>query len=52
LPAFVEHRPRQLLHALTAGARVIATAACGLAPASNLTIVPAGNADALTSAIL
>jgi hypothetical protein len=52
LPAFVEHRPRQLLHALAAGARVIATAACGLAPASNLTIVPAGNADALTEAIL
>jgi hypothetical protein len=52
LPAFVEHRPRQLLHALAAGARVIATAACGLAPASNLTIVPAGSADALTEAIL
>jgi hypothetical protein len=52
LPAFVEHRPRQLLHALAAGARVIATATCGLAPASNLTIVPAGNADALTEAIL
>jgi hypothetical protein len=52
LPAFVEHRPRQLLHALAAGARVIATATCGLAPASNLTIVPAGSADALTEAIL
>lgn len=50
LPAFVEHRPRQLLHALAAGARVIATTACGLAPAINLTIVPAGNADALTGA--
>jgi hypothetical protein len=52
LPAFVEHRPRQLLHALAAGARVIATPACGLAPASNLTIVPAGDADALAEAIL
>lgn len=51
LPAFVEHRPRQLLHALAAGARVIATATCGLAPASNLTIVPAGNAGALTEAL-
>ncbi|MGA8532560.1 MAG: VanW family protein [Candidatus Tumulicola sp.] len=50
LPAFVEHRPRQLLHALAAGARVIATTACGLAPAINLTIVPAGNSDALTKA--
>jgi hypothetical protein len=48
----VEHRPRQLLHALAAGARVIATAACGLAPASNLAIVPPGNADALAEAIL
>ena len=51
LPAFVENRPRRLLHALAAGARVIATATCGLAPASNLTIVPAGNADALTEAL-
>jgi len=39
------------LHALATGARVIATATCGLAPASNLTIVPAGNADALTEAL-
>src|SRR5579863_3170999 len=52
LPAFVEHRPRQLLHALAAGARVVATASCGLGPASNLAIVPAGNPDALAQAIL
>jgi len=51
LPAFVEHRPRMLLHALAAGAQVIATASCGLAPAGNLTIVPAGNADALTAVL-
>jgi hypothetical protein len=51
LPAFVEHRPRRLLHALAAGAEVIASDACGLAPARNLTIVAAGDADELSAAI-
>jgi hypothetical protein len=51
LPAFVEHRPRGLLHALSAGASVIASDACGLAPANNLTIVATGDADAFTAAI-
>ena len=51
LPAFVEHRPRRLLHALAAGAHVIASDACGLAPADNLTVVPAGDIDAFTAAL-
>lgn len=51
LPAFVEHRPRRLLQALAAGARVIASDACGLAPAHNLTIVATGDADAFAAAI-
>lgn len=51
LPALVEHRPRRLLHALAAGASVIASEACGLAPASNLTIVAAGDAGALAAAL-
>lgn len=51
LPAFVEHRPRRLLRALAAGASVIASDACGLAPASNLTIVETGDADAFAAAI-
>lgn len=51
LPAFVEHRPRRLLHALAAGASVIASDACGLTPSSNLTIVATGDVDAFAAAI-
>jgi len=51
LPAFVEHRPRRLLHALAAGASVIASDACGLAPTNNLTIVATGDGEAFASAI-
>jgi hypothetical protein len=50
-PAIVEDRPRHLLSALAAGIPVIATPACGLAPQSGLTIVPAHDLSALTAAL-
>jgi hypothetical protein len=49
--AFVEDRPRKLLAALASGVPVIATAACGIAPRQGLTLVPAGDTDALAAAI-
>ena len=52
LPAFVENRPRRLLEALAGGVPVVATPACGLGPAEGLTLVPAGDADALREAIV
>jgi hypothetical protein len=51
LPAFVEHRPRRLLQAMSMGVPVVASSACGLAPAQNLTIVSAGDVDELTAAL-
>ena len=50
-PALVEERPRHLLAALAAGVPVIATAGCGIAGHDCLTIVPAGDAAALTAAL-
>ena len=50
-PAYVEHQPRLLLRALAAGVPVVATPACGLAPAAGLTLVPAGNYAALRQAV-
>jgi hypothetical protein len=50
-PAFLEDKPRKLLAALASGIPVIATDACGLAPQDGLTLVPAGDADALTAAL-
>jgi hypothetical protein len=50
-PAIAEDHPRHLLTALAAGVPVIATAACGLAPQSGLTIVPAGDPGALIEAL-
>ncbi|HEY0104692.1 MAG TPA: glycosyltransferase, partial [Rhizomicrobium sp.] len=50
-PALLEDAPRKLLQALARGVPVIATAACGLPPQEGLTLVPAGNGDALTAAI-
>jgi hypothetical protein len=50
-PAFVEDRPRKLLAALAAGVPVIATSASGIPPREGLTLVPAGDTDALTTAI-
>ncbi len=51
LPAFVEHQPRRLLQAISAGVPVIASDACGLTPAGGITIVPAGDAAFLASAL-
>lgn len=51
LPAFVEHQPRRLLRAISAGVPVVASDACGLTPARGVTIVPAGDAGALASAL-
>jgi hypothetical protein len=50
-PAVVEEAPRRLLAALAAGVPVIATAACGLDPHPGLTLIPPGDADALTAAL-
>jgi glycosyltransferase involved in cell wall biosynthesis len=47
LPAWIEHQPRRLLRALAAGVPVIASDACGLPPRPGLTVVPAGDAEAL-----
>ncbi|HYF36679.1 MAG TPA: glycosyltransferase [Prosthecobacter sp.] len=51
LPAFVEHRPRSLLRAVTSGVPVIATAACGVEGLPGVTTVPAGDAAALRAAL-
>jgi len=50
-PALVEEQPRALLAALVAGIPVIATPACGIAPRPGLTLVPAGDTQALVRAI-
>ncbi len=50
-PAVVEDQPRALLAALAAGLPAVATAACGLAPAPGLTLVPAGDTAALIEAL-
>ncbi|EDY21550.1 VanW family protein [Chthoniobacter flavus Ellin428] len=51
LPAFVEHRPRRLLTAISAGVPVIATPQCGLGSMPGVTEVPAGDAAALAEAL-
>jgi glycosyltransferase involved in cell wall biosynthesis len=51
LPAFVEHRPRRLLAALAAGVPVIATPQCGLGDLPGVIEVPAGDGEALMSAL-
>ncbi len=51
LPAFVEHCPRQLLKALGAGRKVIASTACGLHGLPGVTEVIAGDAAALHEAL-
>jgi glycosyltransferase involved in cell wall biosynthesis len=50
-PALVEERPRHLLAALAAGIPIVATEACGIAAAPGVTIVPAGNTQALIAAL-
>lgn len=51
LPAWIEHQPRRLLRALAAGVPVIASDACGLHPHPALTVVPAGDTEALARAL-
>jgi len=51
LPAYVEHRPRRLLHALAAGVPIIASTACGLEGGAGVRLVPAGDLDALCAAL-
>jgi hypothetical protein len=50
-PAIAEERPRHLMSALAAGVPVIATAACGLGTRDGITMIPAGDVVALTSAL-
>ncbi|MBV9990791.1 MAG: VanW family protein [Alphaproteobacteria bacterium] len=50
-PAFLEDRPRKLLAALASGIPVIATKACGLPAQNGLTLVEAGNTEALIKAV-
>lgn len=51
LPAHVEHAPRALLLALSAGLPVVATPACGLPPDCGAITVPAGDVQGLISAL-
>jgi hypothetical protein len=51
LPAFVEHRPRRLLAAVSAGVPVITTPQCGLGSMSGVIEVPAGDTVALIEAL-
>ena len=51
LPAHVEHKPRRLLAAAATGIPVIATENCGVVNVDGIKIIPAGDADALRSAI-
>jgi hypothetical protein len=50
-PALFEERPRHLLAALAAGVPVIATDGCGLDPRTGVTIIQAGDPQALTTAL-
>lgn len=51
LPAWVEHQPRRLLQAITAGIPVVASAACGLTATPGVKIIPDGDIEALKSAL-
>jgi hypothetical protein len=50
-PAFVENNPRALLRALSAGIPVIATPECGINGLPNLTLITAGDVQALREAL-
>lgn len=52
MPAYVEHCPRSLLHALAHGIPVIATPACGLGEHASVIEVAAGDPAALRSALI
>jgi hypothetical protein len=47
MPAFVEHQPRRILKAVTEGIPVIVSEECGVPPGEGITVIPAGNAEAL-----
>jgi hypothetical protein len=51
LPAFVEHKPRRLLLAVSKGIPVIASSACGLGDIAGVKEVKAGNVADLRAAI-
>lgn len=51
-PAYIEHQPRLLLKAMALGLPVITTTACGLQPSDQVTIVAAGDYEALKSAVM
>ena len=51
LPAWVENQSRRLLQAVAAGIPVIASHACGLDGMPGVTVIPAGDAEALTAAL-
>jgi VanW like protein/Glycosyl transferases group 1 len=51
LPAFVEHKPRRLLEAVTLGTPVIASEACGLANTEGVINVPVGDVERLREEI-
>jgi hypothetical protein len=50
-PAFIENNPRPLLRALAAGIPVVATPECGVDFHPMLTLIPAGDVEALNGAI-
>jgi len=50
-PAFLEDKPRKLLAALASGIPVITTMECGVRPQSGLTLMCAGDVDALIAAL-
>lgn len=51
LPAFVEHRPRRLLEAVSRGVPVVASHDCGLGEMKGVVTVRAGDAEALRAAL-
>jgi len=52
LPAWVEHQPRRLLHAVAAGVPVIASQACGLEGLAGVVSIPEGDSAALEAALM
>lgn len=52
LPAFVEHKPKRLLQAATAGIPVIASNACGVENVSGIETIEIGDVEGLRAAIL
>ncbi|HZY83052.1 MAG TPA: VanW family protein [Cyclobacteriaceae bacterium] len=51
-PVYVEHQPRVLLKAVSAGIPVVTTTASGLRESEYVTIVPTGDYDALKRAVV